>query len=104
MCQYLSSKKREHLLLNKLKNTLVSVEPRYRDPATGLQHDPLFGMDIQVALITGERDQTKGLKPFLDALVDLASHVAIAGSAEVKPWQALLQKLNALRILHRQCA
>jgi len=85
-CQYLASKARDHLLLKDLKDSLVSVEPRYGDPAEGLQHGPFFRMEVEVGFIIGERLQPKRLKASPDPRIDLASHLAVAGPTEPEPW------------------
>jgi hypothetical protein len=95
------SEGRQHFLLEKLEDALVSVEARDRDPTRGVQLCPFFGMVLQVCPIVGERWKTQRVKPSLDAPVDLPPHLAIAGPAELESRQTPLQELNAFCVLHR---
>src|SRR5512146_253568 len=58
-------------------------------------------MGLQIGLIVGERGKIQQLKPSLDALIDLSSHLAITGPAEPQPRQAPLKELNAFWVPHR---
>jgi hypothetical protein len=82
-------------LFKKLKDAFIPVEPRDRNPTTGIQDRPFFWMGLQIRLIVGERWKIQQLKPLLDAPVDLAAYFPIAGPPELEPRQTPLQELNA---------
>lgn len=86
---------------NLLEHMPVPPEPRYRNPAHGIQSRPLVSVRFEIGSIIRDIAKPQRTNPPCNAFADGLPHFPEPSPTHPKPWQAPLEKGGAVPVFHQ---